>query len=256
MSKSVTISSLVRQAAKSEADFVATVEQVFAEEPSERIADFFDRLNIPRSVEGDALLEPIAVLGGPCHTVSDYASEQAISSGMQKYMERHQKKLKWHAQRPSIDGGRNVLLLAREAMIVTELRLSRLHALLQSKDELTPQEWAIARELMNRSYLAFRDVLAQIGGGWIDAAAAQLDRTELEGLLGNFYEIVDHAVRKLEEHREKIEERRQALAVLPPGFDPVKPPIYFGGDLMGRGPWKQFWNVVEDRAHHFREALS
>ncbi|MCB9663063.1 MAG: hypothetical protein H6732_03045 [Alphaproteobacteria bacterium] len=256
MSKTVTISSLVRQAAKSETDFVSTVEQVFAEEPYDRVADFFDRLNIPRSVEGDALQEPIATLTATCHKVGEYAEEQQISNGMQKYMERHQKKLKWHAQRPSIEGGRNVLLLAREAMLVTELRLARLHALLQTKDELTPQEWAIARELMNRSYLAFRDVLAQVGGAWIDAATTQLDRQDLEELLGNFYEIVDHAVRRLEEHREKIEERRQALAVLPPGFDPVKPPIYFGGDLMGRGPWKQFWNVVEDRAHHFREALS
>jgi hypothetical protein len=45
------------------------------------------------------------------------------------------------------------------------------------------------------------------------------------------------------------------LTVVPVGFDPVKPPVYFGGDLLGRGPWKQFWNAIEDRSLHFREAL-
>ena len=41
----------------------------------------------------------------------------------------------------------------------------------------------------------------------------------------------------------------------PEGFPPVKPPNYFSGDLLGKGPWKQFWAVVDARAHHFREAV-
>ncbi|MCB9680250.1 MAG: hypothetical protein H6733_02160 [Alphaproteobacteria bacterium] len=256
MSKAVTISSLVRQAAKSEVEFVSTVVSVFTEEPVDRIADFFDRLNIPRSVEGEALLEPIPEPDPVCLKVTTYEDEHAISSGMQKYMDRHIKKLKWHAQRPSIEGSRNVMLLMRQAMYVTELRLGRLYHLMQSKDELTAEEWAIARELMNRGYLAFRHFLAIFGGTWIDAATATLDRAELEELIDGFYTLVDGTVRRLEEHRERIENRRQELTVLPRGYDPVKPPIYFGGDLMARGPWKQFWNVVEDRAHHFREALA
>jgi len=256
MSKSVTISSLVRQAAKSEAEFVTTVQQVFAEEPTDRIAEFFDRLNIPRSVEGEDLTSSIPMLDAAANKVSGFADEQLISIGMQKYMDRHLKKLKWHAQRPSTEGTSNVLLIMREGMIVTDLRLARLQHLLRSKDELTPEEWSIARELMNRAYLAFRDFLRNFGGSWIDAVSSTIERAELEALLGNFYEVIDHQVRKLEDHREKIEARRTELTVIPRGFDPVKPPFYFGGDLMGRGPWKQFWSVIEDRAHHFREALA
>ena len=256
MSKPVTISSLVRQAAKSEADFVATILNVFETEPSERIAEFFDRLNVPRSVEGDNLHEPLASLSEGAANIWDYEAEKALSDGMRKYMERHHKKLKWHAQRPSMEGGRNVLLLVREAMMVTDLRLLRAQRLLDTKDELTPREWAIARELMNRSYLSFRDFLRMLGGAWIDAMAGHVDHEELNELLGNFYELVDQTVRKLETHRDKLEERRLELTVLPPGYDPVKPPIYFGGDIMGRGPWSQFWRVVEERAHHFREALA
>jgi hypothetical protein len=256
MSKQVTISSLVRQASKSEAEFVETLNAIFEERDAERVADFFDRLNIPRSVEGEAFNSPLGDASVAAREITNYDDEAHINRGIQKYMDRHLKKLKWHAQRPSVEGTRNVLLLMRESMIVTELRLRRLRALMMSKDELTPEEWSIARDLMNRAYLSFRHFLIQLGGAWIDACLATLDREELAATLGNFYEIIDQTVRKLEEHRHEIEERRVVLSVLPPGHPPVKPPIYFGGDIMGRGPWKQFWSVIEDRAHHFREALA
>jgi hypothetical protein len=256
MSKQATISSLVRQAAKTETEFQAVILAVFEEADLERAAEFFDRLNVPRSVEGDNFNEPLADLSAGAENVGTYEQERVLGAGIQKYMDRHLKKLKWHAQRPSIDGGRNVLLVMREGMAVTDMRVRRLNNLLKTKDELTPTEWAIARDLMNRAYLSFRHFLVQLGGAWIDACTAALDHEELGELLGNFYELVDLTIRHLEEYRHKIEERRLELTVLPPGYDPVKPPIYFGGDLMGRGPWKQFWSVIEDRSHHFREALA
>ena len=109
---------------------------------------------------------------------------------------------------------------------------------------------------MNGAYLSFRNMLNQLGGQWIDAMCAEVEREELEELLGNFYEFIDATIRKLEAHRAAIEERRMELTVVPRDFDPVKPPNYFGGDIMGRGPWKQFWNNIEDRSHHFRQALA
>jgi hypothetical protein len=256
MSKQVTISSLVRQASKSEVEFVEVLNTIFQEGDAERVSDFFDRLNIPRSVEGEALQSALADASAAARDISTYEAEAQINRGIQKYMDRHLKKIKWHIQRPSIEGSRNVLLLMREAMIVTELRLRRLRALMNSKDELTPEEWSIARDLMNRAYLSFRHFLVQIGGAWIDACVSTLDREELSGLLGKFYEIVDQTIRKLEEHRVEIENRRVMLTVIPNGHPPVKPPMYFVGDIMGRGPWKQFWSVIDDRSHHFREALA
>ena len=61
MSK-LTISSLVRQAARSEAEFISIIEAVFTDETPDRIAEFFDRLNIPRSVEGENLADGLPVL--------------------------------------------------------------------------------------------------------------------------------------------------------------------------------------------------
>ena len=87
MSKIATISSLNRNAAKSEALFVSTINQVFEEANVERIAEFFDKLNIPRSVGAeDGLFEPIPdLINEASSTVWSFDDEKAISDGMQKF---------------------------------------------------------------------------------------------------------------------------------------------------------------------------
>lgn len=255
MSKQATISSLVRVATRSEEDFQQSILTVFEENDYDRIAEFFDRLNIPRSVEGDKVNEPILSLEAATVSVSNFADEDKVNNGVQRYIERHEKKLRWHAQRPSMEGSRNVILIMRHGMMVTDMRLRRLRALLNSQDEYTVMEWNIARRLMNNAFSSFRKYMLQLGGPWIDGVVATLDHDELDAFLGNFFEHIDSTIRTLEEHRAAIEERRLELTVLPVGFDPVKPPNYFGGDLMGRGPWKQYWESLQQKSHHFREAL-
>ncbi len=255
MTKVSTISSLVRVASKGEPNFIEVAQNVLETESPERIADFFDKMNIPRSVGCDAVLAPVATFTVKKESIGDFAQERAISAGIQKYMDRHQRKIKWHAGHPSLEGSENVLLVMRCAMTVTTMRLDRLIYLLNSKDELTPVEWAYSREMMNRSYLSFRNFLDLLSGPWIDAVQMAVPREDLVEKLGNFYEFIDARVRTLEEYRVKIEERRAELTVSPVGYPPVKPPNYFGGDLLSRGPWKQFWNNIDNRAHTFREAI-
>jgi hypothetical protein len=245
----------VRTASKDEAEFATTVQEVLDEADHERTAQFFDRLNIPRSVILENASEPPIQFTISDEKVGDFAAERAISNGIQKFMDRHERKLKWHAGHPSKEGAQNTILLVRAMVGVTDLRLRRLMLLLDRKAQLTPIEWAIARELMNRGFIGFRNALNVLATTWIEAMQAALPAEDLAGVLGNFYEFIDAHVRILEEYRERIEERRMQLSVLPEGFPPVKPPAYFGGDLLGKGPWKQFWAVVDQRAHHFREAV-
>ena len=257
MTKVATIASLVRNSARSEQDFLDTVIEVFEEDDVDRAWEYFDRLNIPRSTGAEGgLFEPIPVLdNAACLKVWDYASEGKISQGVQRFLDRHERKIRWHAGHPSIEGVQNVLLLFRAAMTTTNLRLTRLRLLLRTKDDLNPTEWAIARRLMNRSYLSFRNFLGYVAGDWIDAMQSAVGPEELAAALGNFYELVDLQIRQLEEMRDLLEERRLEMTVLPEGYPPVKPPNYFGGDLLGRGPWKQYWQNVNSRAHHFRESV-
>jgi hypothetical protein len=258
-SKAATIASLVRIAAKTEAEFIATVQQVLEEADGDRAAEFFDRLNIPRSIgldEGAAPNSPVKKITVSSAGIATYENEREVSNGIQKFLDRHERKIKWHAGHPAIEGTQNVLLLFRCAIAVTDLRLARLELLLKSKDELNPMEWAIARELINRTYLSFRNYLNVMAGEWVDAMMASTPKEDLAKSLGDFYEMVDQTVRSLESARDRLEERRVKMAVLPGDpFPPVRPPNYFGGDLLGKGPWKQFWSSVQNQAHHFRECL-
>jgi hypothetical protein len=247
----------VRAAARSEEDFLNSITESFDGGDLTRAADFFERLNIPRSQGAEeGLHNPIPVLKGSPLQVQGYEEEHLLCSCMHKYMERHIRKIKWHAGHPSMEGIQNVLLLFRHVMIVTTLRLNRLSLLLDSKEELSPRDWAIAREITNRTYLGFRNFLNEVATKWIDAMHMSFSPAEVEEKLGSFYEFVDQEVRLLEEQRELIEVRRVELTVIPEGYPPVKPPNYFGGDVFGRGPWKQYWKLVDQRAHKFRESVS
>lgn len=257
MSKVATIASLNRAAARSEEEFASTVQSVVDEADHERTAEFFDKMNIPRSVPGELTSEPLPeFIVGP-DKIGSYEQERAIADGIQKFMDRHERKIKWHAGHPSTEGTDNVVFVMRTGAAVTQHRLERLQLLLRSKDEVTAEEWAWAREMMNRAYLSFRNYLDLMTGPWVDALINLEGRQELADRLESFYEIIDGTVRILEEHRKRIEERRVELTVLPlsDAYPPVKPPNYFGGDLMGVGPWSQFWSNIVAKAHHFRETV-
>ncbi len=257
MSKQATIASLVRTAAKSEGDFVATVEAVFQEADPERIAEFFDRLNIPRSTGAESgLNEPIPNLQTEASMkVWGFEEEANIGKGIQRYLDRHERKIKWHATHPSIEGTENVLLVFRACMATTTLRLARLRKVMATKSELTPLEWSQARRLMNKAYLSFRNFLTLVSSNWLEAMSTSFSHAELVEKVGPFYTLVDQHVQALEAHKDELEEKRRELTVVPEGYPPVKPPVYFHGDLLGKGPWKQFWTTVNGRAHTFREAI-
>jgi hypothetical protein len=258
MSKQATIASLVRTAAKSESEFAATIIEVFSDGDAERIAEFFDRLNIPRSTgsEDGGLLGPMPSLTvDGTMNVYGFDEEVAIGKGIQRFLDRHERKIKWHATHPTLEGTDNVLLLFRACMSTTTLRLARLRKLLASRTELTPLEWSQARRLMNKAYLSFRNFLELVTDQWLEAMKGSFEPAELGSRLGSFYELVDGHVQSLEKHKDELEEKRRELAVIPEGYPPVKPPVYFHGDLLGKGPWKLYWTTINGRAHSFREAV-
>jgi hypothetical protein len=255
MSKPATIASLNRAAARSEEEFVATVQAVLEEAAHERTAEFFDKMNIPRSVAGENTTESLPVFTVGADKIGSYEDEQIIGEGIQKFLERHERKVKWHATHPSAEGLDNVVLIMRTATAITLHRFERLQLLLRAKDEVTASEWAIARELMNRAYLTYRNYLDLLIGPWLESMAAFESRDKIIERLGSFYQLIDETLRSLEQHRKRIEERRLELTVIPirETYPPVKPPNYFGDDLISVGPWSQFWHQVQSRAQHFRE---
>ncbi|MBN2798496.1 MAG: hypothetical protein JXX28_05050 [Deltaproteobacteria bacterium] len=255
MSKVSTVSSLIRLAARTEEDFINVTRSVLEDGNLEVCSEYFDRLNIPRSVGSESNQMELPYLAVTSEQIGTFEEEQAISQGIQKFLERHERKIKWHTTHPSEEGIDNVLLLVRATAVLTDMRLRRLHLLLRKSQVLTPGQWAIAREMMNRAFLGFRNFLSLLVL-WMDAVKAVLTPETLTERVGAFHRILDAQVQLLEEHSRKIEDRRLELTIEPERYPPVKPPVYFGGDLLGPGPWRQYWDTIERRAHRFRESLA
>ena len=82
MSKVATIASLVRAAARTEDEFSTTVQSVVEESDHARTAEFFDKMNIPRSVAGDKTTETLAAIIVTPDQIGDYEEEKAIADGI------------------------------------------------------------------------------------------------------------------------------------------------------------------------------
>ncbi len=251
-----TIATLVREAAKTEAAFMRLVnEEILADEP-ERVGEFFNKLNIPRSVKADDTLVDELFLGdASVLEVTTFADEVGVSEGVQKFMDRHMRKLKWHTAHPALEGMANCIRLYRAMGLVTELRIRRVVALMHTKTRLTVAEWGTARELLNRSYRELRVATGIVSGPWVDALYSLEAREEVIEILTPFADTVAANSVMLRELRDDVEVRRVDMEVKPEHYPVVRPPRYFGGDLLDTGSWRHFWGEFSGMIDGLRNAL-
>jgi hypothetical protein len=251
-----TISTLIREAAKTEENFKRILnEEILGDQP-ERIEEFFGKLNIPRSTKADDTLVDTLVLGDlGLITVTSFEAEVGVADGIQKFMDRHMRKLKWHTAHPAVEGMDNCVRLFRAMGIVTELRIHRVLALLHSRERLTVAEWGYARELLNRAYRELREASAIVCGPWVDALFSLELRDEVVERLAPFAATVAAHAQAVRELREKVEERRVVMEVKPDNYPVVKPPRYFGGDLLDVGSWRHFWGELSGHVDTLNNSL-
>lgn len=252
-----TVASLVREAAKSEAAFLNTLNEVLAEDEPERIEEFFAKLNIPRSSKtDDTLVEETAPTPPQAEvTVAGFAQELQITDGIQKFLDRHMRKLKWHVAHPGLEGIGNCMRLYRAMAVVGQLRVRRVLALLGSKPRLTVEEWGTARELLNRAYREYREATAVVAGPWIDALLTLDPQAEVKQALTGFPGMVAENAQAFKDLRDAVEVRRQQLEVKPENYPAVKPPRYFGGDLLSGSSWRHFWGELSGMTDALRNSL-
>jgi len=251
-----TIASLVREAARNETAFFATLNEVLDDDAPERLEEFFAKLNIPRSANSDD--SPAEVQSLPENqtlSVTTFAQEMHITDGIQKFLDRHMRKLKWHVAHPSIDGAKNCVRLYRAMATVTELRIRRIIALLEANPSVTAQEWGNARELLNRAYREIREATSIVTGSWLEALGGVAEPAEIKAALADFPDVVANLVQVLRDLRDTVEARRQEMEVRPDGYPPVRPPRYFGGDLLDISSWRYFWGDLSAMADNLRNNL-
>jgi hypothetical protein len=250
--KRPSIASLVREAGESEAGFVQSLGTVLKEKDTDRFVEFATRLNQPLRMEGTD--EEVPGIDTLDIVVTDFETETIYASALNKFNARHMRKIKWHISHPDIDtvepGIRIYCCIAR----IAELRLRRMVALLNSKEVLNPIEWGLARELMNCAYREFRDSSELVTQTWFEALFENFEQDEVRQRFSAVPDVLDGWAERLSALRDEVETRRVEMAVQPPEPYPVvRPPRYFGGDLMAQAAWKHYWGEVGTLADSLRQ---
>ena len=240
--KPPTLASLVRVAAGGEEIFIDQTLEILDQGDNERSVEYLTRLNLPR----DFGLNPdgIPSTEGREMTVVDFATEIIITEGIEKFIERHIRKLKWLVNHPDAEAVRAGVGLYRAKCIMTELRIRRVLALLQKSEVLNPFEWGTARELLNRAYRDFRRASSLLTHQFYESMVGACEREDVLAALESVPGVMQAHVTRLAGLRDEIEVARQDLAVQPEGYPIVRPPRYFGGDLLESMSWKHFWGEV------------
>ena len=250
--KRPSIASLVRDAGASEAGFVTALDTVLKEKDTDRFVEFATRLNQPLRMEGNdeepAGIDTIEI------DVSDFDAETIYAGALNKFNARHMRKIKWHISHPDIDTVEPGFRIYRCMARISEFRLRRMIALLNSKEVLNPTEWGLARELMNCAYREFRDSTELVTQTWLDSLFENFEHDEVRQRFSVLPNVIDSWADRLSALRDEVETRRADMAVQPPEpYPTVRPPRYFGGDLMAQSAWKHYWGEVGTLADSLRQ---
>lgn len=249
--KPPSLASLVRIAGAGEEAFIQGTLAIIDEADNERTVEYLTRLNLPR----DFALHPdgIPSLAGLPMTVLDFEDEIVVTDGIEKFIERHIRKLKWLVNHPDLEAIGAGVGLYRAMSIIAELRVRRVLALLEQHEVLNPREWGTARELLNRAYRDFRRASSLLTHEFFESMSSSCERDDVRRIMEPLPKVMnDHGI-KLAALREDIETARMALAVQPEGYPLVRPPRYFGGDLLEAMSWKHFWGEVSTLQDSMRQ---
>ena len=220
MAKPPTIASLVRTATTSQEQYIINTTEMFAEHDSERIIEYFGRLSLPRTWAEEKAGEfgEEAILSARSVHI-----ELAEMAGVTKYLERNQRKIKWHVTHPGIDGASSVALIFAAQADFAMLRIRRVLHLISNIDVLTPEDWGVARELLNRAFRDYRQTLGLVTGRWMEALMETAESHEaFVEAMAPFPSLIREKTAALEAHRDDIEKVRVSLSVQPPGYPMVK----------------------------------
>ncbi|MCP4807571.1 MAG: hypothetical protein GY913_28675 [Proteobacteria bacterium] len=253
--KPPTIASLVRIACQSHKMYVENTCYILMEGEPERIIEYFTRLSLPRAwAEEDRGEWHVDAFGPEGHTLAD---ELHLMEGMVKYIDRNARKIKWHISHPGepdaqASGDAVALVFAAQGEYAA-FRIRRVLKILDTHKTLTAKEWGQTRELLNRAYRDYRLAVQLVTTRYLEELLGAADPEDAMKALQGYPAIFKEHTAILDGLRDEIEVMRQTLAVQPEGYPIVRPPRYFGGDLLDTPSWKHFWGEVGTLSDNMRQ---
>ena len=154
------------------------------------------------------------------------------------------RKVKWHTAHPENAGAEAVRGIFSVTATIEAIRVRRVILLLQAQEVFTAQEWGLARELLNRTYRDYRELCKLMVNRWLSTVLETCDREEMSAHLEALPAIIRARTELFHLLRSEIEARRVQIAVKPEGYPAVRPPRYFGGDLLDEGAWRIYLSLI------------
>ncbi|GEM_PF-1518410 len=241
--KLASVASIVREAGASANAFLTVCADVLDNESDERIVEIYGRLSVPKGFTAEE--QPEVDLDAVSIVPTDFEHEAVLAESLNTVMDRHHRKLKWNCTHPAVETLPIVIDIYNVMGWLSQLRVRRVIKLVNSKDVMTPYEWGVTRDQVNRSYRDFRIATRLMATRWIDSMLESCDRTEVRQGVEGLPRMFKARLEELSLLRDEFEIRRAEMGVQPPGRPVVKPPRYFGGDLLDDGAWQIFLGDVQ-----------
>ena len=242
--KLASVASIVRLAGASASSFLTVCADVLDNESDERIVEIYGRLSVPKGFTAEE--QPEVDLDEVSCEPTDFEHEAVLAESMNTVMDRHHRKLKWNCTHPAIETLPIVIDIYNVMAWLSQLRMRRVIKLVNTKETLTPYEWGVTRDQVNRAYRDFRIATKLMATRWIDCMLEACDKTEVRQGVEGLPRMFKTRLEELSLLRDEFELRRADMAVQPPGRPAVRPPRYFGGDLMEEGAWQLFLGDVQE----------
>ena len=91
---------------------------------------------------------------------------------------------------------------------------------------------------------------------WVESLLENCDQENVRASLAVLPDHINTYADRLSALRDEVDARRSDLAVQPEGYPLVRPPRYFGGDLLDQTSWKHYWGDVGTLADNLRQHVS
>jgi hypothetical protein len=141
--------------------------------------------------------------------------------------------------------------------MISAIRIRRVIMLLGTKEMFSAHEWGRSRELLNRTFRDFRELTKLLVNKWLPITMESVDPEEVRAGAATLPSVVRTRNDLFHRLRGEVEVRRLQIAVKPDGYPAVRPPRYFGGDLLDEGAWRIYSaeiNGLIDSLDHGLEA--
>lgn len=243
----------IREAQRNAALFSAVLAELVGIDDADVLKNFLTYCDIPmvESSWGSAVRAPRPTWSGDVEmrrcgekNFRDYATLHDAAVG---FCERHLRRLRRHAERPTLVGASNCMHIARAVAFVVRVQLERAIAGFESLERpMEPQEWYEHRSRFDSYLRLFKSVLEVLSAEYLPALRARFVDEQIKEVLTEDLEVLSQMIRSFLQLKARVDMcRGKSLWVIVPSREKKLPP-YHETNTLHDARWAEWSTKVGD----------